>query len=79
MLTEKNDGFDYKKKTSKKVEKLGFFQRGYSMVLVKKWNPFHLFIWGKIGQENELHYMLEEKNACFDYKKTWKSRQNWDV
>ena len=40
------------------------------MVFVKNCNFFHLFISGKIGHENELHDMLEENNACFDYKKT---------
>ena len=38
------------------------------MGLVKIWNFFHLFIWGKEGQENELHDMLEGKSACLDYK-----------
>ena len=39
------------------------------MVLVKKLTFFHLFISGKIGQENELHDMVEGKNAFLDYKK----------
>ena len=38
------------------------------MVLVKKLNFFHLFISGKTNQENELHDMVEGKNAFLDYK-----------
>ena len=49
------------------------------MVLVKKLNFFHLFISGKIGQENELHDMVEGKNAFLDYKKEkLKKSKNWD-
>ena len=49
------------------------------MVLVKKLNFFHLFILGKIGQENELHDMVEGKNAFLDYKKEkLKKSKNWD-
>ena len=49
------------------------------MVLVKSWNFFHLFILGKIGQENELHDMEEGNNACLDYKKNkLKKSKNWD-
>ena len=39
------------------------------MVLVKNWNFSHLSIWGKIGHENEVHDMVEGKNAFLDYKK----------
>ena len=40
---------------------------------------FPLFILGKIGQENELHDMVEGKNAFFDYKKEkLKKSKNWD-
>ena len=43
------------------------------------WNFFHFFILGKIGQENELHDMVEGKNAFFDYKKEkLKKSKNWD-
>ena len=38
------------------------------MVLVKKWNFLNLFIWGKIGQENVLHDILEGKNFVPQYK-----------
>ena len=33
---------------------MGFFETGYSMVLVKNWQFFHRFIIDKIGQENVL-------------------------
>ena len=49
------------------------------MVLVKNWNFFHLSIWGKIGQESELHDMLEGKNAFLDYKNNkLKKSKNWE-
>ena len=49
------------------------------MVLVKNWNFFHLSIWGKIGQESELHDMLEGQNAFLDYKNNkLKKSKNWE-
>ena len=41
-----------------------FFQRGYSLVLVKNWLFLHLFILGNIHQEN----LLEGKNGFLSYK-----------
>ena len=35
------------------------------MVFIKNCNFFHLVISGKIGKENELHDMLEEKKRLF--------------
>ena len=43
ILDRKNASLDYKNKV-KKVKKLGFFQSGYSMICVKNWQFFHLFI-----------------------------------
>ena len=43
---------------------MGFFQR----IFVKNWRLFHLFILGKIGQENVFYDILERKNAFLDYK-----------
>ena len=43
---------------------MGFFQR----IFVKNWRFFHLFILGKIGQENVFYDILERKNAFLDYK-----------
>ena len=36
------------------------------MVLVKNWQFFHVFIFGKIGQENVCHDILERKNVFLD-------------
>ena len=43
---------------------MGFFQS----ILVKNWQFLHLFILGKIGQENVFYDILERKNAFLDYK-----------
>ena len=62
---------------------MGFFQT----IFVKNWRFFHLFILGKIGQENVFYDILERKNTFLDYKniklKKWKNwdfsyRKNWD-
>ena len=51
------------KREAEKVENLTSFQIGQSMVLVKNWPFFHLFIFGNIGQENVFYDILERKNA----------------
>ena len=38
------------------------------MVLVQKWDFFHLFILGKVGKKNVFGDILERKNAFVDYK-----------
>ena len=38
------------------------------MVLVQKWDCFHLFIFGKVGKKNVFGDILERKNAFLDYK-----------
>ena len=38
------------------------------MVLVKKWDFFHLFIYGKIGKKKVFGDILERKNAFVYYK-----------
>ena len=43
---------------------MGFSQR----ILVKNWQFLHLFILGKIAQENVFYDILERKNAFLDYK-----------
>ena len=46
----------------KKIEKLGFFLRGFpkgSMILVKTFKIFHVFILDKIGQENVFDDILD--------------------
>ena len=48
-----------------------------SMVLVKNWPFFHLFLGGNIGQENVSYHILERKNVFLSYKnkkfKKWKN------
>ena len=49
------------------------------MVLVKNWKIFHLFIFGKIREENVFDDILEKKKAILDYKKEKvKKVKNWD-
>ena len=49
------------------------------MVLVKKWQFFHVFFLGNIGQENLFYNILEQKNAFLAYKNnTFKKSKNWD-
>ena len=38
------------------------------MVLVKRWDFFHVFIVGKMGKEKVSLDILEKKNAFLDYK-----------
>ena len=48
------------------------------MVLVKNWKFFHLFIFGKIREENVFDDILERKKAFLDYKKQKvKKVKNW--
>ena len=47
------------------------------MVLVQKWDFFHLFIFGKIGKKKVFSDILERKNSFLDYKnKKQKKRKN---
>ena len=77
ILERKNAFLGYEKKRLQKDEKLTFFQRGYSMVLVQNWPFFHLIFLGNISQENRFHDILERKNAFVGYKnkkfKKWKT------
>ena len=64
------------KKNVRKVKKLTFFQRGYTMVLVQKCPFFQLFL-GNIGQENVFYDILERQNAILGYKnKEFKKSKN---
>ena len=58
-----------KNRNKKNIEKLRFFQREKSIVLVKNLNLFHLSLFGKIRQENVFDDILERKKAFLDYKK----------
>ena len=67
------------KTETKNSQKLGLFQRGQSMVLVKHLKIFHLFIFRKISQHNAFDNILERKKAFLDYKKQKvKTVKNWD-
>ena len=57
-----------KKQEVQKLEKLGLFQRGQSMGLVKNWQLFHLFILSKIGHENVFYDTLDRKKGLFRLK-----------
>ena len=49
------------------------------MVLVKKWDFFHLFIYGKIGKKKVFGDILEKKNAFVYHKNkdAKKKSKNW--
>ena len=48
------------------------------MVLIKNLKNFHLFIFGKIREENVFDDILERKQAFLDYKKEEvKNVKNW--
>ena len=48
------------------------------MVLIKNVKIFHLFIFGKIREENVFDHILEMKKAFLDYKKEKVKVKNWD-
>ena len=48
------------------------------MVLIKNLKIFHLFIFGKMREENVFDDILERKQAFLDYKKKVKKVKNWD-
>ena len=51
----------------------------FSMVLIKNLKIFHLFIFGKIREENVFDHILERKKAFLDYKnQKVKKVENWD-
>ena len=47
------------KQNVEEVEKLRFFQRCSSMVLIRNWQFFHFFLLGKKGQKNVFYGVLE--------------------
>ena len=69
-ILERKEVFSGDKNRNKKnIEKLRFFQREKSIVLVKNLKFFHCPIFGKIRQENVFDEILERKKASLDYKK----------
>ena len=79
ILERINAFLGYKNKKFKKIEKMAFFQRGQSMVLVQKWSFFHFFFFsGIIGQGNVFYDILQQKNAFLSYKnKKFKQSKKW--
>ena len=50
------------------------------MVLIKNLKIFHLFIFGKMREENVFDDILERKKGFLDYKKQKvKKVKNWDL
>ena len=70
-ILERNEVFSGDKNRNKKnIEKLRFFQREKSIVLVKNLKFFQLSIFGKIRQENVFDDVLERKKTFLDSKIT---------
>ena len=77
ILEQKKCLSKLQKQELQKVQKLTLFQRGYPMVLVRKWPFFQLFFLGNIGQENVFNDILQRKNAFLSYKnKKFKKSKN---
>ena len=70
-IVERKQAFlDYKsKELIKQIENCFFFQKGQSMDLVQKLKIFHVFLFGKIGQENVFDDVLNRKKAFLRYNK----------
>ena len=69
ILESKKTFLDHKKQKVKKVAESAYSHMGYSMALVKNLKFFHLFIFGKIRQENVFDDIRERKKACLDHEK----------
>ena len=65
ILDRKNVFLDYKNIKLKKSKNWDF-SKGVSPCFLLKF--FHVFVLGKIRQENVFHDILERKNAFVDYK-----------
>ena len=68
ILEGKNVYLHNKNTKLKKSKHKNFSKGGSPRVLLKKLKFFHLFIWGKISQENASHDILQRKNVFLDYK-----------
>ena len=72
IVDRKNAFLGYKNKKFKKSRNWHF-----SMVMIQKWQFFHLFFLGNIGQENVFYNILDWKNAFLGYKnKKFKKSRN---
>ena len=67
------------KNTKLKQSTIGIFRKGLVHDFGQKFENFHLFIFGKISQQNVFHDIQERKKAFLDYKKhKVKKVKNWD-
>ena len=64
MLERENAFLEYKNEKSKVSKKLFFFLRGYSMILVRNWQFFHLFI-----------FVQKRKEMSFTKKRLFKQQE----
>ena len=76
ILESKKTILDHKKQKVKKVAESAYSHMGYSMALVKNLKFFHLFIFGKIRQENVFDNIRERKKACLDHEKQKKLKKS---
>ena len=60
-ILKKKAFLDYENKNLRKVKKLRFFQRGWSLVSVKNLKFLLVFILVKIGQKNLIDDIIERK------------------
>ena len=68
FLQRKKAFLDYKKEKVKKVENWDFSKGDSPWFLVKNLKIFHLFIFGKMREENVFDDILERKKAFLDIK-----------
>ena len=79
ILERKKAFLDYKKEKVKTVKNWDFSKGVSPWFLLKNLKIFHLFILGKIREENVCDDILERKQAFLDYKKKKvKKVKNWD-
>ena len=79
ILERKKAFLDYKRQKVKKIKNCDFSKGDSPWFLIKNLKIFHLFIFGKIREENVFDDILERKKAFLDYKKQkFKKVENWD-
>ena len=70
--------FEAIKTRSSKSRKIDIFPKGLTHGLCPKIATFPTFFLGKIGQENVVNDILEQKNVLLSYKnKKFKKSKNW--
>ena len=68
ILERKKAFLDYKRQKVKKIKNCDFSKGDSPWFLIKNLKIFHLFIFGKIREENVFDDILERKKAFLDYK-----------